>query len=120
MSEEINNTPLPDNLSGQPTVVKTPKFKENRIKMVGLDSCGHCVETESFINNEVKPNADVPVVYQKISADSDEGQRIVKEKKLTFVPYIEQCLIPVDPNEKPDCKELKDPKKRDIKIKVNE
>ena len=64
------------------------KYKERVIEMVGLESCGHCADTEKFITTELKPHSDVPVQFKKIDANTPEGL-IVKEKKLKYAPLCE-------------------------------
>jgi hypothetical protein len=103
----------------EPAAEPKPKYSERKLTMTGYDDCGACVNFESFVDNELKPKSDVPTSLTKIIADTEEGKKIVADKKLRVVPYIEECLIPTDPNEKPECREFKKFKKSDFKIKVN-
>lgn len=115
---ELEGTPIAKITTTQSVV--EPKYLKREITMVGLDSCGHCSDAESFINNELKPNSDIPVEYKKIDANSSEGQTIVDEKDLTTVPFIKECLIPKDPNATPECTDYKKFSKTKLKLKVNE
>lgn len=117
-----NNTPITSNENtDSPPQQQQPekKYEKNVIKLVGLDTCGHCIQTEKFIQTELKPNSDVPVEYTKIDANSPEGQLIKDEKKLKFVPYVEQCLIPVDKTKPAECTEINEFKKDWFRVKVN-
>ena len=119
----LNNTPISnENTDSQPQPQQQPekKYEKNVIKLVGLDTCGHCISTDKYINTELKPNSDVPVEYTKIDANSPEGQLIKDEKKLKFVPYVEQCLIPVDKTKPPECSTINEFKKDWFKVKVNQ
>jgi glutaredoxin len=116
VSEEIIGTPI-----NKPVENSTEggKYAKREITMVGYDQCGHCVDAETYFKTELIPTSDVPVDYKKIIADSDEGKKIVEEKGLEFVPYVKECLIPKDPNQQPDCQEMKSFKKSKFKSKVN-
>jgi hypothetical protein len=113
--EKVEETPIKGIESEEPK----PKYSERIETLVGYDDCGACIKAESFINGDLKTNSDVPVTYKKIIADSEEGKRIVAEKKLSVVPFVEECLIPTDPNAKPECHEMKSFKKSNFKLKVN-
>jgi hypothetical protein len=108
-----------------PVVVPEPpqqqqgKYAKRTIHMVGYDDCGHCSDAETYFKTELIPNSDIPVEYKKTQANSDEGKAIVSSKHLEFVPFIEHCLIPKDPNETPQCEEFKSFKKSKFKQKVN-
>jgi hypothetical protein len=105
---------------GEETPIKeNSKYSSRNVTLVGYDDCGGCIKTEAFINGDLMSNSDVPVNFKKIIADSAEGVAIVKDKKLKTVPYIEECLIPTDPTQKPECTEYKSFKKSDFKFKVN-
>lgn len=117
-TEENLGTPIKSQVPVQPQPQQ--KYSKREIKMVGYDDCGHCVDAEKFIKTELIPNSDVQTNFTKIIADSDEGKAIVDQKGLKVVPYIEECLIPVNPEEKPDCREFKHFKKSNLKTKVNE
>lgn len=102
----------------QPTPPK--KYAKRVIEMVGLESCGGCQETTEFIESQLKPNSDVPVVFNKYDVASDKGKEIVKDKNLRYVPWVKECLIPSDPDAQPECKEVNSYDKKFFKIKVNE
>lgn len=125
MSESPNNTPIVDtqpdnNTQSNNNVTPTPKYSKSVIKVVGLDSCGHCRDVDNYIRTEIIPNADVPIEYAKVDAKSPEGQLIVEEKKLKHVPFVEQCLIPSKPDEKPQCSSINEFRKDFFKSKVNQ
>ena len=111
-------------MSVDPTPVrkenKEPKYVKREVTLVGYSDCGHCVDAEHFIKSELSPNSNIPVEYKKIEGDSPEGQKIIEEKNLEFVPFVKQCLIPKDPNEQPKCEEFKDFDKSKLKIKVED
>jgi hypothetical protein len=116
-TENIDSSPIKEVESSNP-----PKYSQRIEKLVGYDDCGGCINVEGFINGELKSNSDVPVTFTKIAADSAEGVAIVKDKKLKTVPYVEECLIPTDPTQKPECTEIiknSSFKKSDFKYKVN-
>lgn len=121
-SNVLNNTPISNdtNTTTAQQQVTDKKYEKNVIKLVGLDTCGHCISTDKYINTELKPNSDVPVEYVKIDANSPEGQLIKEEKKLKFVPYVEQCLIPTDKTKEPECSTINEFKKDFFKVKVNQ
>lgn len=119
-TENAESTPIKEVESNNPT--QQPKYSQRIEKLVGYDDCGGCITVEGFINNELKKESDVPVTFTKIAADSAEGVAIVKEKKLKTVPYLEECLIPTDPTQKPECREVVKNSsfiKADLKFKVN-
>lgn len=118
--EEVQGTPIRSQVQSQQQQQNQPKYAKREIKMIGYDDCGHCVDAEKFIKTELIPNSDVQTSFTKIIADSDEGKAIVEQKKLEVVPFVEECLIPTNPQEKPDCREFKHFKKSNLKTKVNE
>jgi glutaredoxin len=115
----VKTTSSSSSIQQQQETITVPKYAKRTIEMLGLDECGHCVDAETFFKTELTPNSDVPVEYRKISADSTEGQNIVDEKDLKYVPFIKECLIPTDPSKPPECQEVKGLKKNKFKFKVN-
>ena len=116
-TENVESSPIKEIEPNTPS-----KYSSRIVKLVGYDDCGGCGNIEGFVNNELKANSDVPVTFTKIAADSVEGVAIVKEKKLKTVPFVEECLIPTDPTQKPECREVvknSSFKQSDLKFKVN-
>lgn len=95
------------------------KWAKREITMLGDDTCGGCRQAEEIINNQIKPNSDVETTYTKVYLDTKEGQALRKEKNLQYIPFITECLIPTDPNDKPSCKEYKGVHEFNYKLKVN-
>ncbi len=97
-----------------------PKYAKRTIEMTGLETCGGCIDAETFVKTELIPNSDVPTDFTKIDANSEAGKKIVEEKDLEFVPHFKECLIPSDPTKEPECRDIKEFKKGAFKTKVNE
>lgn len=109
----------PENLETPKKEEPKKKWAKREITMLGDDTCGGCRQAEDIINNQIKPNSDVETSYTKVYLDTKEGQALRKEKNLQFIPFITECLIPTDPNEKPSCKEYKGVHEYNYKLKVN-
>lgn len=115
------------------TVVETPivqpqvealvenknKYSKRVFDMVGDPTCGGCIDAEHIINTKIKPNSDVETELKKVNIDTPEGQQIAKDNSMKVIPYVRECLIPTDPNEKPICTDYKKFRETDYKIKVN-
>jgi hypothetical protein len=122
LQHEIDSDPVkPEDLEdgGSGSAGADKKYSGRVITMVGYDDCKHCINLESFVNDELKKTSDVPVTYQKIRANTPEGKQIVKEKKLKAVPYTTECLIPTDTTKEPECSSKVGFRKSNYKIKVN-
>lgn len=117
--ENTNSTPLVNSNPSTSEIITPKKYAKRTIEMIGLSSCGHCSDTESFIKSELTPNSDVPVEFKLLDANSPEGRVVVEQKKLKNVPYIKECLIPTEPDKQPDCKEINEYRKEFFKTKVN-
>ena len=117
-------TPITNSSSPPPSAPPQPsqeggKYARRTIKMIGRDDCGHCVDAENYFKTELIPNSDVPVEFNKKTIDDPEAKAVIEAKNLEYVPYIEHCLIPKNPNEQPVCEEFKSFKKSKFKQKVN-
>lgn len=99
---------------------KIQKYKTREITMLERAGCGGCDSLEQTINNQIKPNSDVETILKKVSYDSPEGKAWIREKDIKYSPYLRECLIPTDPNEKPECHEYKSAADYKFKLKVNE
>ncbi len=100
--------------------IKPKKYVKRVVELVGYDDCGYCQDAEHYIKGEVSPNSNIPVEYKKIEGTTPEGQKIIEEKNLEFVPFVKHCLIPENPDEQPKCEEIKDFDKSKLKIKIED
>lgn len=95
-------------------------YSKRTVEWVSQDNCGACVKQEEFFNNVLKPQSDVPAEITKVDVKSDRGQQIADENNLKYTPFYTECLIPKDPNKKPECRTGNKYDPNEWKIKVNE
>lgn len=67
----------------------------------GEDACHNCVDLNKDITGRIEKGPEVPIDYKHYSINNDEiGRKIVEEKKLEEIPYVEHCKIAEDKTEK--------------------
>lgn len=127
MSDENSNLTAPP--SPEPSIASDSKeepkklqgkYQRREVQMLERAGCGGCEYAEDIIMNQVKPNSDVETILKKVAYDSPEGRAMIKENDIKYSPYIKECLIPTNPDEKPECKEYKTVQDYKYKLKVNE
>src|SRR5689334_13466670 len=93
------------------------KVVSRRMSYLGADGCSGCHDLEDFVSKN-KENLEIPLEIKKTDINSDEGKKLVEEKKLVndkgevATPHIQICDIYDDKKE--ECKEISGFKESDL------